>query len=354
MQGLSGIKDIKILNREKNFLNIFKVHNSRFSIADRWYSTLQLLPKLLLEILAVIMLSLLILVITMNNSTTSLIPVLAAFAAAAFRIMPSMNRILTSLQALKFSLPSVEIIYSELKNQSGIKSKKKINNISDKLNFKNKITIENLSFKYEGSIKNNLDNINFDISKREFVGFVGPSGSGKSTLVNLILGLLEPSNGNILVDGKSISENKVGWQNIIGYVPQDIYLIDDTIKKNIAFGIEEKDIDLMMMDKCLQAAQLSSFVEALPEKLHTIVGERGVRISGGQLQRIGIARALYNNPKILVLDEATSSLDVDTENKVMEGINKLKGLITILIISHRLSTVEKCDKIFSLSDGRLK
>ncbi len=353
LQGLSGIKDIKILNREKSFLKNFEFHNIKFSVADRWYSTLQLLPKLLLEILAVIMLVMLILIVTKYNPSASLIPVLAAFAAAAFRIMPSMNRILTSLQALKFSLPSVQIIFKELNDEDLLlKTKNEIK--FDKFNFNKDLQIRNLTFKYDQSDQDNLAKVNLDIHSREFVGFVGPSGAGKSTLVNLILGLLEPTAGTIAVDGQSIYTNIRGWQKIIGYVPQDIYLIDDTIEKNIAFGVDENEIDHKKIKKCIEAAQLTEFVETLSSKLKTIVGERGMRISGGQLQRIGIARALYNNPKILVLDEATSSLDIETEDKVMDGINKLKGIITILIISHRQSTVAKCDKIYSISGGKVK
>ena len=353
LQGLSGIKDIKILNREKSFLKNFEFHNIKFSVADRWYSTLQLLPKLLLEILAVIMLVMLILIVTKYNPSASLIPVLAAFAAAAFRIMPSMNRILTSLQALKFSLPSVQIIFKELNDEDLLlKTKNEIK--FDKFNFNKDLQIRNLTFKYDKSDQDNLAKVNLDIHSREFVGFVGPSGAGKSTLVNLILGLLEPTAGTIAVDGQSIYTNIRGWQKIIGYVPQDIYLIDDTIEKNIAFGVDENEIDHKKIKKCIEAAQLTEFVETLSSKLKTIVGERGMRISGGQLQRIGIARALYNNPKILVLDEATSSLDIETEDKVMDGINKLKGIITILIISHRQSTVAKCDKIYSISGGKVK
>ena len=356
MQGLAGIKDIKILNREKTFFKNFNEHNYKFSIADRWYNTLQLLPKLWLEILAVMMLSILIVVMKLSGQESSLlIPVIAAFAVAAFRIIPSMNRILNALQLLRYSVPAIDIINKELKNfneNSFNENDKTLTNT--KIKFDNEVTLKNVSFSYDQSERINLDSINIKIIKNQFIGIIGPSGAGKSTLVDVILGLLRPSSGEVLVDGKNISNIGSQWQKLIGYVPQEIYLTDDTIKHNIALGLEENDIDSELLDQCLKASQVDGFIDSLPNGINTFVGERGVRISGGQLQRIGIARALYNKPSILVLDEATSSLDIETEKNVMAGINNLKGSVTIISISHRLSTVENCDRIIKMKDGTIQ
>ena len=281
-----------------------------------------------------------------------IIPVIAAFSASAFRIIPSMNRILTSLMVFRYSLPSIGIVYDELNKTDEINNSKKFNHV-EKISFNNQILLDSVFFSYEKEDSPTLENIKFEIKKNQFIGIVGPSGAGKSTLVDLILGLLKPDRGKVLVDGNDIHMLNRSWQKIIGYVPQDIYLTDDSIKKNIALGLNDNEIDEILINKCIIAAQLEKFIEQLDNGLDTFVGERGVRISGGQLQRIGIARALYNRPLILVLDEATSSLDIETEKKVMDGINQLKGSMTIISISHRLSTVKDCDKIITLDNGKI-
>jgi ABC-type multidrug transport system fused ATPase/permease subunit len=226
-----------------------------------------------------------------------------------------------------------------------------INNSS--LEFHNTLEIKNISYKYPEVNASALSNVSFTIKKGQSIGFIGPSGSGKSTLVDLILGLLAPENGQILADGTDIQINMRSWQNQIGYVPQLIYLTDDSLRRNVAFGIPEDEIDTESVERAIKAAQLDEFVDTLPEKLETFVGERGVRLSGGQRQRIGIARALYHDPKILVLDEATSALDMDTESKVMEAVNKLKGTKTLILIAHRVSTLKNCDNIFKLELGKV-
>ena len=353
MQGLAGIKDIKILNREQSFMNSFDIHNSKFSIADRWYNTVKFLPRLWLEFLAVVMLVIIVILMkTTGKDNTFIIPVIAAFSASAFRIIPSMNRILTSLMVFRYSLPSIGIVYDELNKTDEINNSKKFNHV-EKISFNNQILLDSVFFSYEKEDSPTLENIKFEIKKNQFIGIVGPSGAGKSTLVDLILGLLKPDRGKVLVDGNDIHMLNRSWQKIIGYVPQDIYLTDDSIKKNIALGLNDNEIDEILINKCIIAAQLEKFIEQLDNGLDTFVGERGVRISGGQLQRIGIARALYNRPLILVLDEATSSLDIETEKKVMDGINQLKGSMTIISISHRLSTVKDCDKIITIDNGKI-
>jgi ABC-type multidrug transport system fused ATPase/permease subunit len=215
------------------------------------------------------------------------------------------------------------------------------------------ITIENLSFSYETASTQALTGVSIDIARGEAVGLVGPSGSGKSTLVDILLGLLEPTSGRVLVDGDDIHDNLRGWQDQIGYVPQSIFLTDDTLRRNVAFGLPKDQIDHDAVKSAIRSAQLEDFVASLPDGLDTIVGERGVRLSGGQRQRIGIARALYHNPDVLVLDEATSSLDTETEHGVMQAVQALQGEKTVIIVAHRLSTVEYCDRLYRLENARI-
>ena len=289
--------------------------------------------------------------ILQNKPVGDLIPTLGVFVAAAFRMIPSINRIMAALQKVTFSRPVIEVIYNELKDIRKIKR----DNIEPipKIHLLDKITIENINYAYNDSNKNVLENVSFSILKGSCVGIIGKSGSGKSTLIDIMLGLLQPTQGYVKIDAMDINgnDNLKKWQSAIGYVPQNIYLIDDTLRKNIAFGINENEIDEYAIQNSIIASQLSDFVNELPEGLETMVGERGVRLSGGQRQRIGIARALYNNPDILFFDEATSALDSNTETGVMESINSLKGNKTIIIVAHRLSTLENCDKIYKIENG---
>jgi ABC-type multidrug transport system fused ATPase/permease subunit len=224
--------------------------------------------------------------------------------------------------------------------------------LNSSFQFKN-VDVGNLDFKYEQSESLVLSNINLKIASGEAVGFVGQSGSGKSTLIDLMLGLLEPQSGSVLINGLSIEDVKQSWQKTIGYIPQTIFLMDDSLRRNIAIGIADKEIDEVAITEALKSAQLEDFVASLPEGLDTVVGERGVRLSGGQRQRIGIARALYHRPSVLVLDEATSSLDTETEHGVMQAVRALQGNKTVLIVAHRLSTVEYCDRLYRLDAGRI-
>jgi ABC-type multidrug transport system fused ATPase/permease subunit len=222
-----------------------------------------------------------------------------------------------------------------------------------KIQLKEAIKIENLNFQYQDAPNRAVNHVSLEIKKGESIGLVGPSGSGKSTMVDLILGLLSPESGRILIDDKDVKDNLRNWQNQIGYVPQSIYLTDDTLRRNVAFGIPEEEIDNNAVDNAIKAAQLDSFIATLAEGLQTFVGERGVRLSGGQRQRIGIARALYHDPEILVLDEATSALDTDTEDKVMKSVNILKGSKTLILIAHRLSSLQQCDTIYQMEKGEI-
>ena len=259
---------------------------------------------------------------------------------------------MSSIQGIKFAKPVVDVLYHEFHL---IRNTEEIIEATEtiKLNFTNEINISEVSFKYEDSSKEALSNITLKIKHGESIGLFGPSGSGKSTLVDIILGLLSSDKGQITVDGINIKNCLRQWQNQIGYVPQTIYLIDDSILHNVAFGISDDQIDLKAVEKAIKAAQLNEFIQALPEGLNTFVGERGVRLSGGQRQRIGIARALYHDPSILVLDEATSALDYVTEKSVMDAVTAFQGHKTLIIVAHRLSTLENCDRLYQLETGQI-
>lgn len=346
-QGLGAIKETKVLRKEKFFLDEFNKSYNRYCEVNGEFLFLNQLPRMFIEFIIVSGLLLLIVVrILLGEAPTEIVPLLGVLALAAFRLMPCANRIVNLSNHIKFQMPLFEELYEELLD---IK-KRKIEDISvftnddiRKLPFETKISIEEIDFKYPEGQKNVLKEINLSIPKGCFLGVVGPSGAGKTTFVDILLGLLEPTNGEIYVDGQSIYKNIRAWQANLSYVPQNIYLIDGTISENIALGVCADKIDEQNVEKALKMAELYEFIQALPDKLNTKVGERGVKLSGGQRQRIGIARALYQNPKVLILDEATSALDSKTEKSITNTILNLKGEITIIAIAHRISTLENCD-----------
>ena len=346
-EGLGSIKEAKIYKLEKYFINTFETNVFVSSEMGKKISFLTSLPRLWLELLIIIcMSSLVIYLVYLEISNTQILTTLGLFAVAAFRLLPSFNKILSSVQLLRYNLPVVNLIHSEVLLSKNVNSFLKVS----EFDFQDKISIKNLSFAYDGTEVSILKNISLEIKKGKKIGFVGSTGAGKTTLIDSILGLIEPLSGEILVDKKNIQNNIHGWQKNIGYVPQNIYLSDSSLKKNIAFGIADKDIDDLKILTSIKNAQLEKFVNDLPDGIDTFVGERGVRISGGQKQRIGIARALYNNPSVIVLDEATSALDGKVEFDIMGIINSLDDK-TILIIAHRLSTLDQCDKIYEIKDG---
>ncbi len=349
-QGLGGIKEVKLFGREDNFLESYSKHNLGVSRVMQLQTTIQQIPRVLIEVLAIGSLALATFVLVEQSKTASEVFImLGMFAAAAFRLLPSMTKTFASIQNFKFGMPVLDLLNEQVSDFEDTENKGKTN----LFDFQKDIVISNLSYSYGKNSKLVLDNITITIKKGECIGLIGSSGSGKSTLIDIILGLFVPLSGQIEVDGENIQSNLRGWQNIIGYVPQHIFLTDDTIRKNIAFGIKDKFIDDGMISKAIKMAQLEDFINSLEEKENTIVGERGARLSGGQRQRIGIARALYNNPSLLILDEATSALDVDTEQEVMNAVNSMIGTKTIIIIAHRLSTLDKCDKIYKVENGKV-
>ena len=350
-QGLSGIKDIKLLGRENEFLSRFAIDTEEFKKVSYKSSFIIQVPRIGLEYLTILSVSIVLLImIYQREDFNSAVSVLAVFTAAAFRLMPSVNRILSSIQQLRYSLPVVERLYKELENYKkfdNFYSNKQINK------FTNNIELKNINFSYNNS-KEIIKDISFKIKKGDSAGIIGESGSGKTTLIDIILGLLDPTSGEIKVDSINIRNQKRSWQDNIGYVPQFIYLTDDTLRNNIAFGIEQKNINHERVEKALEASHLKDFIESLPEGLDTVVGERGVKISGGQQQRIGVARSLYHDPDLLILDEATSSLDIETEKKIIDEVNNLKNTKTIIFVSHRLTAVKNCDFIIQLDKGKVK
>jgi ABC-type multidrug transport system fused ATPase/permease subunit len=350
-QGLGGAKDVKLLGRESDFLAQYHTHNMKSARASGLQAIFQNYPRLMFELVAVISLS--ILVISMHlqgENMNSIIPILGLFAAAAFRLMPSITRVLSSIQTLRYNYPVVSVLNKEMSFKTiEVQS---LQNMEATI-FNQKICLTNLKYQYPDSVLPALDSISIEIFKGETIGIIGASGSGKSTLIDVILGLFNPNSGNVYVDGHDIHLALRQWQDQIGYVPQSIYLTDDTLRRNIAFGLPNELIDDIAVKKAITSAQLDDFVLDLPEGLETIVGERGIRLSGGQRQRIGIARALYHDPHILVLDEATSALDTATEIGVMQAIIALQESKTIIVVAHRLSTVEKCDRLYRLERGKV-
>lgn len=347
MQGLGGIKDIKLIGKEDYFLNEYNQINNKIADINSKINTIDQLPRLLLEFIAVAALaSLITIMVLLNNSITSIIPVLGIFVAAAFRMIPSINKIMYASQRLVYSMPVIDLLYNEFLQFNKFTIKRTIH---ENIEFNNSITLSNLSFRYKDSNNYVFENINLNITIGQSIGIIGESGSGKSTLIDILLGLLTPISGKFFVDNTEINENNIsGWQNIVAYVPQTIYLTDDTLRNNIAFGLSEDEIDDNLVMDAIINAQLNDLLTTLPEGIKTKLGERGVRLSGGQRQRIGIARALYRNTKILVFDEATSALDTNTENEVMRAINNLRGYKTLILVAHRLSTLSNCDNIYKL------
>lgn len=359
-QGLGASKEVKVSGKEAFFINAYTSQSKISADNSRYMSMLDLLPRLFIETLMVsVVLITMLIIVFQGMNTTELVSTMALFAMAAFRLMPSINRIIGLITTIRYSKPALSIVFEDLFENRGIAhenvptNNKPFNAGNGKKAFKGSLQLKGVSFRYPNQKEYSVNDVSLTIPIGHSVAFIGESGAGKTTLVDIILGLFQPEKGLVLVDGKNLFEHKALWQQKIGYIPQSIYLSDDTIRNNVAFGIEEGMIDDQEVWRALEQAQLKEFVKALPGQLETRVGERGVRLSGGQRQRIGIARALYHNPEILFMDEATSALDNETEKEIMKAIDGLRGEKTLIIIAHRLSTIENCDTVFKLNKGRL-
>ena len=352
-QGLGSIKETKVMGTEEYFITKFFKAYVEYGHATKYYQVVSQMPRFIIEgIVTLGLLTVIAYKMILGEPSAQIVGVLGVLELAAFRLMPSANRIISLATSIKYIIPTFFSLEEDLKES--IERKESIEKIvSYKYSVFNKsIDITNISFKYPSTQKYVLFNLSFSICKGDFVGVIGSSGVGKTTFIDILLGLLVPTSGKIEVDGKNIYDDIRVWQSNIAYVPQNIYLIDASIRENIALGVDEKDIDDEKIQKVLVASELSSFIEDLPEGVYSGVGERGVKLSGGQRQRIGIARALYQEPEILILDEATSALDNLTEKNIIDTILKLKGQITIIAVAHRLTTLEQCDFKVRLQNGK--
>ena len=351
-EAFGAIKEVKVRGLEKVYIQSFSNSSQNYARTIALSQVVAQLPRFILESITFggILLIILYKMIQSGNFNNSL-PVISLYVFAGYRLMPALQQIYNSLTQLTFVGPSIDKLHSDLKNLKPLN----INHDEDVLTFNKEINLHHIHYNYPNTSRTALKDINLTIPLKSTVGLVGSTGCGKTTTIDIILGLLEPQKGTLEVDGKVITEqNSRAWQRSIGYVPQHIYLSDDTVMANIAFGVEPKDINHDMIKKVSKIANLHQFVtDELPKQYQTTIGERGVRLSGGQRQRIGIARALYHNPKVLVLDEATSALDHQTEQEVMKAINNLNKKITIILIAHRLNTVKNCDIIYKLDKGQL-
>lgn len=360
LQSMTGIKIVKVTQREDYFNKHYSEDADAQARMNTRYAVLSAVPKLLLETVFICGI-LLYLMLCMSNGAdiAQLGAVISAFAVAAFRVLPSVSRVNTYLANLAYYEPSLTTIYNMVKEKGyrdvfgGIQTKEEKRNNEQAFTIKDKIELKGVTFAYPNTEKKILNKAEMELPIGSSVGIKGPSGAGKTTVIDVLLGLLEIQEGVMLCDGVDISKHKQEWLSHIGYIPQSVYLTDDSIKMNIAFGLNEQDIDEERVWEVLREAQMESFVRELPEGIHTAVGEQGVRISGGQKQRLGIARALYHNPEILIFDEATSALDNNTETAIMDAIEQFKGRKTMIIIAHRLRTIEQCDIIYEVNDGRI-
>lgn len=357
IQATYGLKDVKVLNREEFYVRNYYETGKVGAEVARNYAVLNNMPRLLIETVFIVsVLGFLVVYINGGGDITAMVTTISAFAIAAVRVLPSVNRINTYITEIAYTQPSLDFVYDNL--QEGMKTdamlaERKAYSQVEKLKLDHQIELDHISFHYPDSDKNIFEDAHMIVPKGKSVGIIGTSGAGKSTIVDILLGLLHAQTGTITCDGVDIFKNYESWLAQIGYIPQSIYLIDESIRDNIAFGIDADKIDEKRIWEVLEEAQLKEFVEELPEGLDTTIGDRGVRLSGGQRQRIGIARALYNDPEILVFDEATSALDNDTEAAVMEAVNSFHGRKTMIIIAHRLNTIEKCDMIYKVENMKL-
>lgn len=358
IQAIYGIKDVKVLHREEFFAYNYENSGKYGATLSQRYAVLNCIPRNLIETVFIVCLVGYIMVyIATGNDVGKLVTVLSIYAVAAIRLMPCLNRINTYLAEIAYNQPCLDYVYENMKiNRKSMEENSYLltGDYRVKMGICDKIELEDITYAYPNTEKKIFDHAHMTIPYGKSVGIMGTSGAGKSTAVDIILGLLRVQEGRITCDGKNIFENYASWLAQIGYIPQSIYLIDESIRENIGFGIKAEDIDEERVWETLEEAQLKDFVESLPEGLDTKVGDRGVRLSGGQRQRIGIARALYHNPEILVFDEATSALDNETEAALMEAINSFHGKKTMIIIAHRLNTIENCDIIYRVSEGKIE
>ena len=347
-EGFDGVKMIKLLGRENFFFNKFKIHNfNLYKITTKTYF-FQNLPRLLFELLGIFLITFLLFYLFLSGKNlTEIIQILTVYVAASFRILPSANRLVSSLQLIKLSYPGVNALYKELNN-----FKKEEENVHKNFTFNKNIVLEIQKFKYPNSNNFEISDINLEIGKGQKIGIIGPTASGKSTIIEILAGINMPTIGSVTVDGKSIFSNIRGWQNLIGFVPQKIFILDESLRNNILFGLDNKKYSDEKIISLIKKLSLEKLLNRLPNGLDGDLGEEGINLSGGEIQRIGLCRALIYEPEILFLDEATSSLDVTTESQILDEL-KIFDEKTIISIAHRINTLKNCDKIYSFNNGRV-
>lgn len=359
-QAVSGIKEITVMRRRASFVKQFEQASEKACRYNTSYLFISKAPNRLIEIIFVGSMLLLVCVnVKGGNATADYISSLGTMAIAAVRILPSISSLANYMNTLVFNRIALDEAYRNIMNaesadrqNADLQEENDINDDQYSVKFARALSIDNIKWQYKENLPWVIDGLSLEINKGESVAFIGESGAGKTTLADVILGLLEPQSGQVKADGEDIFRRLPQWAKVIGYVPQSVFLLDDTVRNNVAFGLVKDEIDDVMIWRALEQAQIKTMVESLEKGLNTVVGERGVRFSGGQRQRIAIARALYYNPDILILDEATSALDSETESAVMEAIDALQGVKTLIIVAHRLTTIRKCDKIFEIKNGR--
>ncbi|WP_333954939.1 ABC transporter ATP-binding protein [Psychrobacter sp. S4(2024)] len=355
-EGFGGIKDVLLLNRSHDFVERFQDSGKIFARAQGTNIAISQVPRYFIELIAFgAMVSLILVLIKLHSGNLGeVLPILAVYALAAFKLLPALQQIYSSVSSIKGNTAAFEAVKDDLKHS--FENQKTISkaSIATAISLSKSITLKDIKFSYPDKDRAAVNCVNMDIPVNSVIGLVGSSGSGKSTLIDILLGLLTPQQGSLYVDDIPITaDNKRAWQDLLGFVPQSIFLSEGTIAENIAFGVPKKDINLEEVNKAIALANLNELVEELPEGVHTKVGERGVQLSGGQRQRIGIARALYHEAEVLVFDEATSALDGITEKIVMDAIHEFSGKKTIIMIAHRLKTVQKCDLIYFMEQGKI-
>ncbi len=354
MQAVNGMKETKVLNKERYFVEQYEKSADKLNTIQKRQNSMQNIPRLMIETVCMCGILLVMAVfLSIGNNLNEMITQLGVLAVVAIKLMPSANKLSTYINNIAYYEPSLTAVEDIIirSHQKDVDTdilflKKEI----EPMDFSKEVKLENITYRYPNTEVNILENASVSIPVGKSIGFIGPSGAGKSTTVDILLGLLEPQKGKVTVDGIDIRTNLPGWYARIGYVPQMIFMLDDTIRNNVAYGVDEKDIDEEQVWYALREAQMDEFVRGLPDGLDTSIGERGVRISGGQRQRLGIARALYTEPEIMIFDEATSALDNDTESAIMEAIERLHGKKTLVIIAHRLTTIEKCDAVYRVEE----
>ncbi len=365
-QGLGAFRDARVIGVEGALIDDFYQSIARFARLQRYQKFISSVGNPLLEYIAVVGLMLLVLaMVLVGTGLTAMVPLLGLFGAAIVRLRATIGAITSTLNALQYNMASVDAVLGDLRALGDLRGEpialpdpeRRNGPVADtgpSVSFQRSLRFDGVTYLYPNATEPALQNVELSIAPGESVGLVGATGSGKTTLVNVLLGLLEPQEGRILADGRDVHANLRAWQDHLGYIPQSIFLLDDTIRRNVAFGVPEADIDDEQVWEALYAAQVGAFVmDELEKGIETVVGENGVRLSGGQRQRVGLARAIYHNPSVLVMDEATSDLDNETESRVMEALNDLKANRTFITIAHRLSTVRDCDRLFFLKDGRI-